>query len=527
MSSSVRVRFAPSPTGQLHFGGLRTALYNYLFSKSSHGQFLLRIEDTDRERTVPGAMEQIQSLLQWTKIKPDERPVIQSERVHLYRQYVGQLFGKSNHQNQPHVYRCFCPTDRLMLLRHECKRQSQPYRYDGRCKQLSEKQISKKDLLDRIFVAQRSRFSDEYVQQGLPHVIRFSLPTDERGVQKYEDLVYGHHEHNPYANEGDFILLKSDGFPTYHLANVIDDHLMNITHVLRGHEWQTSTSKHLLLYGAFGWTPPVFGHLPLLERERGRKLSKRDKENAVNPIEIEFYRSKGFVPDAILNFIALCGGGGFSDQDALVGKTLDEMVSLFDVRMFSRHAAIVDFQKLILCQRAHLRRAYERSAESRKSVLDELRAKLLKNYPEKKNSQAIQLRDEYLEKTLNMIDFRISLLDELFTDPLYEYLWKEPQFNENLVENVDQLRFVIRHTLDQLVDLRFTFDDAKKLVQLYRPKKMTNKDVFRIWRSVLCGCLQGPPVHEIAAFFGQDIVRKRFENALLSVEENRREVSQS
>ena len=140
--SSVRVRFAPSPTGLLHFGGLRTALYNYLFSKSSHGQFLLRIEDTDRERTVPGARQQLESLLAWTGLRPDEPPVIQSERAAIYRKYLNGLFGKLNHQNQPVVYRCFCSTDRLMLLRHECKRRSQPYRYDGRCKQLTDKQRS-------------------------------------------------------------------------------------------------------------------------------------------------------------------------------------------------------------------------------------------------------------------------------------------------------------------------------------------------------------------------------------------------
>lgn len=140
--SLVRVRFAPSPTGQLHFGGLRTALYNYLFAKSSRGQFLLRIEDTDRDRTVPGAIEQIQSMLRWTRLQVDEPPVIQSERVKIYRQHLNTLFGKFNHQEQPHIYRCFCSTDRLMLLRHECKRRSQPYRYDGRCKQLSDKQLS-------------------------------------------------------------------------------------------------------------------------------------------------------------------------------------------------------------------------------------------------------------------------------------------------------------------------------------------------------------------------------------------------
>jgi glutamyl/glutaminyl-tRNA synthetase len=140
--SPFRVRFAPSPTGQLHFGGLRTALYNYLFAKSSHGQFLLRIEDTDRERTVPSAIEQIQSILKWTHLQPDERPILQSERLDIYRKHLFDLFGKFNHQNDPHIYRCYCSTERLMLLRHECKRRSQPYRYDGRCKQLTDKQRS-------------------------------------------------------------------------------------------------------------------------------------------------------------------------------------------------------------------------------------------------------------------------------------------------------------------------------------------------------------------------------------------------
>ena len=141
--SSVRVRFAPSPTGQLHFGGLRTALYNYLYAKSLNGKFLLRIEDTDQDRTISGSIQQIQSILKWTRLEPDEPPVIQSQRAEIYRKYLNTLFGKYNHQNQPHIYRCFCPTDRLMLLRYESKRRSQPYRYDGRCKRLTEQQQSK------------------------------------------------------------------------------------------------------------------------------------------------------------------------------------------------------------------------------------------------------------------------------------------------------------------------------------------------------------------------------------------------
>ncbi len=349
----------------------------------------------------------------------------------------------------------------------------------------------------------------------MPHVVRFSLPTDDQGTQIYEDLVYGHHEHNPYATEGDFILLKSDGFPTYHLANVIDDHLMEISDVLRGHEWQTSTSKHLLLYKAFNWQPPNYGHFPLLERERGRKLSKRDKENATEPIEIEYYRQKGYYPDAILNFIAVCGGGGFSFNNTVIGKTLEEMISLFDIKAFSRHAAVVDFKKLSLCQRTHLKREYQQSAESRQHVIDKLRQKVLDYYPDKNLQTSIQLQNDYLERTLNMIDFRINLLDELFNNNLYEYLWKEPEIRKDFIDNIEQYRFVVQQTLNKFDQIRFTHDDAKQLVEEFKPKKISSKEVFRIWRLVLCGCLQGPPVHDITTFFGSDMVRKRFENASL------------
>lgn len=355
-------------------------------------------------------------------------------------------------------------------------------------------------------------------------MIRFSLPTDKQGTQIYEDLVYGHHEHNPYATEGDFILLKSDGFPTYHLANVIDDHLMNISHVLRGHEWQTSTSKHLLLYKAFGWTPPAYGHLPLLERERGRKLSKRDHENAVNPIEIDYYRQKNYYPNAILNFITVCGGGGFTDDDTVIGKNLDEMISLFDIKLFSRHAAIVDFKKLAVCQRAHLKRKYKQTIEGRQSVIEELRQKVLQYYPEKNVEHSIQLQNDYLEKVLNMIDFRIALLDELFSNNLYEYLWKEPEIKKEYIDNIQQFKFVIKKTLDKLNQIHFTHEDAKKFVEEYQPNKITNKQIFRIWRLVLCGCLQGPPVHEIATFFGSDIIRKRFEKALIALDQQNESV---
>lgn len=340
------------------------------------------------------------------------------------------------------------------------------------------------------------------------------MPTDESGSQTYDDLVYGEHKHNPYTNEGDFILLKSDGFPTYHLANVIDDHLMEISHVLRGHEWQTSTSKHLLLYKAFEWQPPEFGHLPLLERERGRKLSKRDPENVRNPIEIDFYRQKKYFADAVLNFITICGGGGFSNIDDVVGKTLNEMVPLFDIKYFSRHAAIVDFKKLEVCQRAHLKRAFQRSDEDRKRIFDELREKIRFYYPEKIQNDSIHFTDEYLDKTMRMIDFRISLLDELFSNKIYEFLWKEGELGIEQIDDVEQFRYVIQETLTNIDQTRFVFDDVRRIVEKDRTKTLDTKKVFRIWRLVFCNSLQGPPVNEIVTFLGLETVKKRLERVL-------------
>ncbi|CAF1416046.1 unnamed protein product, partial [Rotaria sordida] len=229
-------------------------------------------------------------------------------------------------------------------------------------------------------------------------------------------------------------------------------------------------------------------------------------------------------PNAILNFITLCGGGGFTDEDAITGKTLDEMISLFNIKLFSRHAAIVDFKKLSLCQRAHFKREYQKSIEGRQNIIEQLRQKVLHYYPEKNFISSIQLQNDYLEKVLNMIDFRIILLDELFTNNSYEYLWKEPEIKKDFIDNIEQFKFVIKQTLNNFNEIHFRHDDIKKFIKEYQPNTITNKQIFRIWRLVLCGCLQGPPVQEIATFFGSDIVRKRFENALVVLDQQNENV---
>lgn len=258
--NEVRVRFAPSPTGKLHIGGLRTAFYNYLFAKKYNGTFLLRIEDTDRDRLKENSIENIIESLKWAgiepdygphKVQPDDElqggPWFQSQRLKFYHKHVQVLLESK------HAYRCFCDENRLILLRHNAAKRQEKIGYDGKCRHLSEQTIQK------------------YLREKKPYVIRFKL--DDRDIM-YNDLTSGKHVSNPGRQEGDFVLIKSDGYPTYHFANVVDDHLMRITHVLRGQEWQLSTAKHIALYEAFNWKYPVFAHLPLICNKDGSKISK-------------------------------------------------------------------------------------------------------------------------------------------------------------------------------------------------------------------------------------------------------------
>ncbi|NXS14072.1 SYEM protein, partial [Neodrepanis coruscans] len=309
----------PTITGFLHLGGLRTALYNYIFAKKHRGTFILRVEDTDQNRVVPGAAEGIEDMLDWAGIPPDESPrrggpcgpYLQSLRLELYRGACAALLDSGA------AYRCFCSPQRLELLRREALRSQQTPRYDNRCRHLSAADVAQK------------------VSQGLDHVVRFQL---QKGVEPFQDLVYGWNRHEVAEVEGDPVILKGDGFPTYHLANVVDDHYMGVTHVLRGAEWLTSTSKHLLLYRAFGWEPPQFGHLPLLLNKDGGKLSKRQGD-----IFLERFARDGFLPEALLDIVTNCGSG-FAEKQ--MGRTLEELISQFDIGRITTHYALLDLEML-------------------------------------------------------------------------------------------------------------------------------------------------------------------------------------
>ncbi|HYQ86845.1 MAG TPA: glutamate--tRNA ligase, partial [Bacteroidota bacterium] len=328
-NGKTRVRFAPSPTGYLHVGGLRTALYNYLYARQHEGVFVLRIEDTDRTRRVEGAVESLIGTLQWAGLHYDEGPdiggafgpYVQSERLPIYRAHVDQLLAEGN------AYRCFCTPDRLEEMRKQQERAKMSPRYDRRCL-----------ILDRHEI-------EENIAKGIPFAVRMKVPRGE--AIRFHDLI---RETVDFSSDelDDQILLKSDGYPTYHLANVVDDHLMEISHVIRGEEWLPSTPKHVLLYRFFGWQAPEMAHLPLLLNPDRSKLSKRQGDVAV-----EEYREKGFLPEALVNFVALLGWNPGDERELF---SLDDLVKEFSIERVGKSGAIFNIDKLVWLNSQHLRK---------------------------------------------------------------------------------------------------------------------------------------------------------------------------
>ena len=315
----VRTRFAPSPTGYLHLGGLRTALYTYLFARSHGGKFILRIEDTDQEREVPGAVEKIYSSMAAAGLKYDEGPdvggdygpYIQSQRKDLYLPYAKQLVESG------HAYYCFCTKERLDQARAEAEKKGENFNYDKHCLHLSKEEVQRR------------------LDAGEPYVIRQNIPTE--GKAGFDDLIFGHVEVD-CSTLDDNVLIKADGLPTYNFANVIDDHTMGITHVTRGTEYLSSAPKYNLLYQAFGWEPPKYIHLPPVMANAQRKLSKRYGDPS-----FEDLLDQGYLKEAIINFIALLGWSPKGEQEIF---SLEELEKIFDLDGINKAPAIFDMQKL-------------------------------------------------------------------------------------------------------------------------------------------------------------------------------------
>lgn len=327
----VRVRFAPSPTGYLHVGGLRTALYNYLFARKHGGAMILRIEDTDRTRLVENATEKLIDSLKWAGVEYDEGPhvggdfgpYVQSERLAIYQKYVAELIGSG------HAYYAFDTQDEIAVMR-ESKTDSFDTKYDRK-------------VMKNQFTLGAEK-TQELLDGGAEYVVRLKVPENQE--VRFQDLIRGDVSVNTNDID-DQILLKSDGFPTYHLANVVDDYTMSITHVIRGEEWLPSTPKHVLLYNFFGWQTPQFAHLPLLLNHDKSKLSKRQ-----GSVAVEDFRDKGYLRDAFVNFIALLGWNPTADREIYA---IEELIDLFNLEKVNKGGAVFDTAKLDWMQQQYLK----------------------------------------------------------------------------------------------------------------------------------------------------------------------------
>lgn len=475
---SVRVRFAPSPTGYLHVGGLRTALYNYLFAKKHGGTFILRIEDTDRTRLVQGALENLVATLTWAGLPFDEGPgvggphgpYIQSERTELY-----QRLGKELLENG-HAYKCFCTAERLDDMRNYQQRMGQPPRYDKFCEHLSAAEVKEKE------------------NAGLPYVVRMKVP--ERTI-RFHDEIRGLIEIEP-SNIDDQVLLKSDGFPTYHLANVIDDHDMEITHVIRGEEWLPSTPKHILLYEYFGWTPPKFAHLPLLLNSDRSKLSKRQGDVAV-----EDYRAKGYEREALINFVAFLGWNPGSEKEIF---TVQELGQEFDLDRVGKSGAIFNVDKLNWFNQQHLK------VKPAGEILEQIRPVITEH--------GISASDEFIAKVIELMRDRVNFLPEFITFALY--FFQDPK--EYDMETISK-----KWTPETLNWLSALNEKLKNLAdfsheQIENQLKLTAENLgvkpggmVQPLRIAISGVSAGPALYMMMEILGKETCLRRLEKAVTTI----------
>ncbi len=388
MPNSVRVRYAPSPTGYPHVGNIRTALFNWLFARRSGGSFIVRIEDTDVARKVKGTVEAILEGLSWLGLDWDEGPDVggkfgpyfQSQRLELYREAAERLVSQGD------AYYCYCSPQRLEEMRAEQVRDKQPLGYDRRCRNLSPEERAKKEA------------------EGITPVVRFQTPLT--GQTGFNDLIRGQVVFDNNTLD-DFVLLKSDGYPTYHLANVVDDHLMEISHVLRAEEWLSSTPRHLLLYQALEFEPPQFAHLPMLLGADRAKLSKRHGASSITE-----YREQGYLPEAMVNFLALLGWS-LDDKTELLSR--QELINNFSLERVSRTAAIFNHEKLYWMNGVFLREL------SHEDLLQKIIPFLESGLPKEVNRP---ISKEYVSRIVPLTRERISTLAEAATYANFFFLDK-------------------------------------------------------------------------------------------------------
>jgi glutamyl-tRNA synthetase len=475
----VRVRFAPSPTGFPHVGNIRTALFNWLFARHHGGVFILRIEDTDTARSIEGAVESIKDGLMWLGLDWDEGPVFQSSRLPLYRDAANLLVSKGA------AYHCFCTSERLEQVRAEQTLQKLPPRYDGLCRTLAPG-----ELAARLAAGEQS-------------VIRFKTPLE--GETTFTDLVRGNVTFSN-ATLNDYVLLKSDGYPTYHLANVVDDHDMDITHIMRADEWISSTPLHVMLYAALGWTPPSFAHLPMILGPDKAKLSKRHGATTVTE-----YRDQGYLPEALFNFLALLG---WSLDDKTELFTRDELVAAFSLDRVGKTAAVFNRPKLDWMNGIYIR-ALSKDEFARRAL----------PYLERDLPPAVRrpLDVAYLARVAGLVQERVKLLSEL--GGLCDFFFLDRltyPATELVAKGLDAAGTmqVIRQVSARLETVETW--DLSTLESAVRPicelTDASAKQLFSVLRVALTGRTAAPPLFDTMEVLGKSRCMARLADAVSLLE---------
>jgi len=500
----VRVRFAPSPTGPLHIGGVRTALYNYLFARKHGGQMLLRIEDTDQNRYVPGAEAYILEALQWVGIQIDEgqgvggphAPYRQSERKEMYRQYAEQLISSGK------AYYAFDTAEDIEAMRQrleEAKVDAAQYNAITRLQMKNSLTLGPDDVQSRL-------------AKGAPYVIRFKI--DPRQEVRFKDQVRDWVSVHASTLD-DKVLLKSDGMPTYHLANIVDDHLMGITHVIRGEEWLPSAPLHVLLYEAFGWQAPQFAHLPLLLKPEGNgKLSKRDADlggfpvfpllwqDATTGVEARGFREDGYLPQALVNFLAFLGWNPGTEQELF---TMNELIEAFSLERIHKAGARFDIQKAKWFNQQYL-----------KAKTDEELVLSLESWVLSKNHAQIPRQD--LLKICHLMKDRVTFAQEIFTEA--GFLFDAPHSYEEAVAtakwNADAVRAISAYTADLAVYEGDFLADAAKAIFAATTERLAIKTgkVLQALRLAVTGQGHGPDLMLTMEILGKEEVMARLKKAL-------------
>lgn len=484
---SVRVRFAPSPTGYVHIGSLRTALYDYLYAKQTGGKYIVRVEDTDRTRLVDDAIQNLIEASEWAGIMHDEGPIleegkmiqvgeygpyIQSERLDIYRPYVEQLLEQGD------AYYCFCSKERLDKVREDNKAKGIFSGYDGHCRDLSYEESKKR------------------AEAGEAHVVRLKLP--ENTEIEFDDLVRGTVKMNTDDSD-DQVLLKADGYPTYHMAVVVDDQHMGITHIIRGEEWLPSTPKHIVLYNALGWDIPKYVHLPNILNIEKKKLSKRHGDVAVKD-----FKAKGYLPEALINFIALVGWSPENDKEIM---TMEEMIESFSFDRVSKSGGVFDVNKLNWMNNHYIK-------EADNERLFELSYQYFINEgligEEEKES-----KKDWIIAIISLVKEKVNFLQELpmyamdFVGETFE-IEEEETLNELRQDHVAEMLKLFSTKLNLLQEL--TTPEVKAIFkEIQKEMGVKGKKLFMPMRIGITGHMHGSDLVESIKIMGSELVEKRIE----------------